>query len=80
MKATQQTLRTSTSPQAVSLTQTGQPFQLLAPLQRPRGAQQATSPQQQQARSLQRSTPITIKMAAPNTASQLTDLQLNFEN
>lgn len=84
----QQGLRTTTSPQSVSLTtQSGQPYQLL-PLQRPRTIQQQpTSPQEQQSlgrtpRNHQRTTPITIKMAAtagaPN-ASQLKDLQLNFD-
>lgn len=86
----QQGLRSTTSPQSVSLTtQGGQPFQLLTPLQRTRTIQQQpTSPQEQQAlartsRNHQRTTPITIKMAAaagaPN-ASQLNDLQLNFDH
>lgn len=87
VKGVSQGLRTTTSPQSVSLTtQSGQPYQLL-PLQRPRTIQQPTSPQEQQSigrtpRNHQRTTPITIKMAAtagaPN-ASQLKDLQINFD-
>ncbi|KAJ8927892.1 hypothetical protein NQ314_019597 [Rhamnusium bicolor] len=75
----QQGIRTSTSaPQTVSIAQGSQPFQLITPLQRPR-IQQTTGVQQNlTSRTLQR-TPITIKMATPN-ASQLTDLQLNFDN
>lgn len=75
---TQQGIRTSASPQTVSLTQGRQPFQLITPLQRPRMQQATAQPQTLTSRTLQR-TPITIKMATPGT-SQLTDLQLNFDN
>lgn len=70
----QQGLRAA-GPAAVTLTQGGQPFQLLTPLQRPR--MQQAGVQQNITRGIQR-TPITIKMASPNT-SQFTDLQLNFD-
>ncbi|KAJ8942575.1 hypothetical protein NQ318_010383 [Aromia moschata] len=59
-------------PQTVSIAQGSQPFQLITPLQRPRGQQATTSQQNLASRTLQR-TPITIKMATPNTnASQVT--------
>lgn len=67
---TQQAIR-ATGPTGVTLTQGGQPFQLLAPLQRPR-MQQTSVQQTINARNLQR-TPITIKMA-PTNSSQFTDL------
>lgn len=71
----QQSLRAA-NPAGVTLTQSGQPFQLLTPLQRPR-MQQATVQQSIAARNIQR-TPITIKKA-PANASQFSDLQLNFD-
>lgn len=72
----QQSLR-ATNPAGVTLSQSGQQFQLLTQLQRPR--MQHTNLQQNiAARSIQR-TPITIKMATSN-ASQLNDLQFHVNN
>ncbi|KAK4886944.1 hypothetical protein RN001_003215 [Aquatica leii] len=66
----QQNLR-ATGPTGVTLSQAGQQFQLLTPLQRPR-MQQTGIQQNITARGVQR-TPITIKMATPNaTAAQVT--------
>ncbi|KAF5302009.1 hypothetical protein FQR65_LT08674 [Abscondita terminalis] len=66
----QQNIR-ATGPTGVTLSQGGQQFQLLTPLQRPR-MQQTGIQQNIAARGVQR-TPITIKMATPNaTAAQVT--------
>lgn len=74
----QQGIRAAGTAQTVTLSPGGQPFQLITPLQRARpqhhGGQGTAT-----ARTIQRTTPITIKMATTN-ASQLTDLPLNLDN
>ncbi|XP_022920173.1 transcription factor SPT20 homolog isoform X2 [Onthophagus taurus] len=74
---TQQNIR-GTTPTGVTLTQGGQPFQLVTQLQRPR-IQQGSVQQNVTARTIQRQ-PITIKMAtAATNSSQFGDLKLNFD-